>query len=125
MEEEKKSWINSIKAKPNLKIVGGFLQDVVDGNILVRKSFRKQYLLVLIIACMCILYIGNRYTCDSSIRHQRELIKEIEDRRFELLSISAELTEKSRESVIEDSVKANIPELEVSRVPSIIIEEQK
>ena len=124
MSEEKISWIKAIKTNPNFSKVGSALQDIVDGNVLVRKSFRKQYLLVFLIVAMCILYIGNRYTCDSNIRHQRELIKEIEDRRFELLSISAELTEKSRGSVIEDSVKANVPDLEVSRVPSITIEEK-
>jgi hypothetical protein len=74
---------------------------------------------------MFIIYIGNRYTCDWKTRNQRELIKEIQDKRYELLSVSSELTVKSRGSVIEDSVKANMPELEVSRVPSIIIEEEK
>lgn len=125
MEEEKKSWQSSLKSNLNLTAVGSVFRDLVDGNILVRQSFRKQYILLLIIAGMCILYIGNRYTCDYNIRRQRELIKEIDDRRYELLSISAELTQNSRGSVIEDSVKAHVPELEVSRVPSIIIEEEK
>lgn len=125
MEEEKKSWRTSLKSNINLTAVGGVFRDLVDGNILVRESFRKQYILLLIIVGMCILYIGNRYTCDYNIRRQRELVKEIEDRRYELLSISAELTQNSRGSVIEDSVRAQIPELEVSRVPSIIVEEEE
>lgn len=125
MEEEKKSKLNSLKSTINLTTVGSFLRDLVDGNILVRKSFRKQYILLLIIVGMCILYIENRYSCDLKMRNQRELIKEIDDRRYELLSISAELTQNSRGSVIEDSVKSQVPELEVSRVPSIIIEEEK
>lgn len=101
------------------------MQDLVDGNILMRKSFRRQYLLLFLIAGLFILYIGNRYTCDRDMRRQRELVKEIEDLRFELLSISAKLTEKSRGSVVEDSVIAQIPELQISRVPLIIIEEQE
>lgn len=125
MEEEKKSDVNPIKSKINFTAVGSVFRDLVDGNILVRNYFRKQYILLLIIVGMCILYIGNRYSCDYKIRQQRELVKEIEDRRYELLSISAELTANSRGSVIEDSVKVQVPELEVSRVPSIIIEEQE
>ena len=125
MEEEKKSKLNSLKSTINLTAVGSVLRDLVDGNILVRKSFRKKYILLLMIVGMCIIYIGNRYTCDYKIRRQRELVKEIEDRRYELLSISAELTVSSRGSVVEDSVKSQVPELEVSRVPAIIIEEEK
>lgn len=124
-EEEKKSWKTSLKSNLNLTAVGSVFRDLVDGNILVRKSFRKQYVLLLIIVGMCILYIGNRYNCDYDTRRQRELIKDIEDRRYELLSISAELTQNSRGSVIEDSVRAQVPELEVSRVPAIIIEEEE
>jgi hypothetical protein len=116
--------IKDVKANPNFSKVGGLAQDLVDGNILMRKSFRRQYLLVFLIAGLCILYIGNRYTCDKAVRRQRELVKEIEDRRFELLSISAQLTERNRGSVVEDSVRAHLPELVVSRVPSIIVEEQ-
>jgi hypothetical protein len=104
--------------------VSSVVQDLVDGNILMRKSFRRQYLLVFMIAALFILYIGNRYTCDKAMRRQRELIKEIEDRRFELLSISAQLTEKTRGSVVEDSVRMQHPELEVSRVPIIIINKE-
>lgn len=117
--------VNDIKSNPNFSKVGGVMQDLVDGNILMRKSFRRQYLLLFLIAGLFILYIGNRYTCDRDMRRQRELVKEIEDLRFELLSISAKLTEKSRGSVVEDSVIAQIPELQISRVPLIIIEEQE
>lgn len=116
---------SEIKANPNFAKVGGLAQDLVDGNILMRKSIRRQYLVLFILAGFCILYIGNRYSCDRKMRRQRELVKEIEDLRLELLSISASLTEKSRGSVIEDSVRARLPELQISREPMIIIEEQE
>lgn len=113
--------INVIKTNPNLSRIGSVIQDLIDGNILVRKSIRRQYILVFMVASFCIIYIGNRYTCDTAMRRQRELVKQIEDRRFEYLSISAELTEKSRGSIIEDSVSTTIPDLQVSRVPTIVI----
>ena len=116
-----KQLVNDIRSNPNFDRATGVLQDLIDGNILVRKYFRRQYPLLFIIACFLILYIGNRYTCDKNMRHHRELVKEIVDLRYELLSISAQLTEKSRGSVIEDSVRSQIPRLHVSRVPSIII----
>jgi hypothetical protein len=117
--------INDIKTNPNLSKIGSVFQDLIDGNILVRKSIRRQYILVFLVASLCIIYIGNRYTCDTAMRRQRELVKEIEDRRFEFLGISAELTEESRGSVIEDSVSTVLPDLQVSRVPSIVIKPEK
>lgn len=114
-------WYKEMKSNPNFMRVGGVFHDIVDGNILVRGYFRRQYLLILVIVGLCILYIGNRYTCEKDMREQRELIKEITDKRFELLSISADLTEKSRGSVIEDSVSVQIPDLEVSRIPPVVI----
>jgi hypothetical protein len=116
------SWVKELSSNPNFSKVGSVLQDFIDGNILVRKSIRKQYLLILMLAAFCIVYIGNRYTCDRAMRQQRELTKEIENLRFELLSVSAELTEKSRGSVVEDSIRVHLPEMEISRVPIIIIE---
>ncbi len=125
MTKEKRSWMNSIKSNPNLSVLKSILQDLVDGNILVRKSFRRQYKLLLMVAVFMMIFIGNRYECDMKSRRQRELVKEIEDKRYELLSISAELTVKSKGSVVEDSVKSKIPGLEVSRVASVIIDEEK
>lgn len=60
--------------------------------------------------------------CERAERRQRELVLEIEDLQFELLSVSAELTKKSRRTVIEDSVRVKIPDLEIAKVPSFIIE---
>lgn len=125
MEQKKEPWHKSASVKTKLNTVGGVCRDLVDGNILVRQYIRRQYVLLLIIVGMCILYIGNGYTCDLAVRNQRELVKDIQDKRFELLSVTAELTENSRGSVVEDSVSAKIPELEVSRVPAVIIEAEK
>lgn len=125
MTKEKKSWWKALKSNPNLSVLKSFMQDLIDGNILVRKSFRRQYKLLLMVAIFCMIYIGNRYECDMKSRKQRELVKEIEDKRYELLSISAELTVKTIGSVVEDSVKARIPGLEIARVSSIKIDKEK
>lgn len=119
------SILNELKSNPNFTKIGDLMQDMVDGNILMRGFMRRQYVLVFIIAGLCILYIGHRYTCDRATRRQRELVKENRDLRFELLSLSASLTDKSRGSVVEDSVRLRLPELQISRVPMIIIEEQE
>lgn len=124
MANKVSSIFKEVAENPNFSKVSGVMKDLVDGNILMRKSFRRQYLLIFIIAGLLIIYIGNRYTCDKYMRRQRELVKENEDLRFELLSISAQLTERSRGSVVEDSVKTQLPNLETARFPLIIIEEQ-
>ena len=103
------------------KISKTFL-DVIDGKILIRKFFRDQYLLILLLVILSILHIGSRYTCERSMRRAREMEKNLIDRQYEYLSISTELTKRSRCSVVEDSVRIRIPDLQLSKKPSIVIE---
>ena len=121
MFQKLSNWLKTLQ-KGNEYKLSDALQDLVDGNILVRKFFQRQYLLIITIAIFFILYIGNRYECEKSMRRERELIKEITDRRYELLSISAELTKRSRCSVIEDSITSRIPELVLTKKPPIVIQ---
>lgn len=97
------------------------LRGFFTGTLLARRPIARRYPLILLGAIYVIIYIGNHYSCDYKMRRQRELYKEVEDLRYEALSISAQLTEMSRGSVVEDSVKAQHPELEVAHQPFVII----
>lgn len=120
MFQKLSKWLKTLQ-KGNEYKLSDALQDLVDGNILVRDFFKRQYFLIIMIAIFFILYIGNRYECEKSMRKERELEKEIIDKRYELLSISAELTKRSRYSVIEDSITSQIPDLQITKTPPIII----
>ena len=114
-------WIQNLK-NGGLSKVSNTVLDIIDGNILIRRFFRKQYLLILLLVIFSILYIGSRFACERSMRRVREEEKMLIDRQYEYLTISTELTKRSRCSVIEDSVKIKIPDLQLSKKPSILID---
>ena len=120
MTNEVKNWFQKAQ-KEGLSKIGSAFQDIVDGNILIRKFFREQYLLIFLLAALAILYTGNRYAYEKSMRQKRELEISLVDKQYEYLSIHAELIKKSRFSEIEDLVKDKIPELKLSKKSIIII----
>ena len=67
------------------------------------------------------VYIGSRYNGQESIKQQRLLTIKIDDLRSEYLSISTELTQMKRVSVVEDSVAKYDPELKASHTASFMI----
>jgi len=112
-------WYQILKEE-GLNKVSSTFQDIVDGNILIRKFFRKQYLLIFLLAILSIIYIGNRYAFERSMRKESELRESLIDKEYIYLSVHAELMRKSRFSAIENLVKEKIPELKLSK-KSIII----
>ena len=76
------------------------VRDILNGNILTKKFFRKQYLLIVLIVVLSILYIDNRYSSEKQMTNISELKRKIQDAKYESLTISAELMEISRQSNI-------------------------
>lgn len=99
------------------------VRDILNGNILTKKFFQKQYGLLIMIAALTFLYVDNRYYCETQLAHEIELKKKIQDAKYESLTISAELMEISRQSNVIKMVKANGLDLIESQTPPYVIED--
>ncbi|MBR5470030.1 MAG: hypothetical protein IKU78_06140 [Paludibacteraceae bacterium] len=66
-------------------------------------------------------YIDNRYVCEKKMLQITKLEKELQDRKFVWLTISADLTQLSRQSEVEKVIKEKNIELKVSSEPAIRI----
>lgn len=66
-------------------------------------------------------YIDNRYVCEKKMLQITKLEKELQDRKFVWLTISADLTQLSRQSEVEKVIKEKNIELKVSSEPAIKI----
>ncbi len=104
-----------------IKIVGSVVESILNGNFLSFKYARKMYGTIFIVVILGLVYIGSRYKSQMSIKQQRLLTIEIDDLRSEYLSISTELTQMKRVSVVEDSVAKYDPELKASHTASFMI----
>ncbi|ADQ79651.1 hypothetical protein Palpr_1505 [Paludibacter propionicigenes WB4] len=99
------------------------VRDILNGNILTKKFFQKQYGLIIMIAVLLFLYVDNRYQCENQQAREIELKKKIQDVKYESLTISAELMEISRQSNVMKKVNESGLPLVESTTPPIVIED--
>ena len=98
-------------------------RDIINGNILTKKIFQKQYGLLIVIAVLTFLYVDNRYYCETQLAHEIDLEQKIQDAKYESLTISAELMEISRQSNVMNAVNVNGLNLVENTTPPLVIED--
>lgn len=97
------------------------VRDILNGNILTKKFIRKQYLLIILLVALSIGYIDNRYASEKQIATMVMLKKNIQDAKYESLTISAELMEISRQSNLLLLMKSKGMQLKPGNTPPIVI----
>ena len=95
---------------------------IIGGDILKEDFVVKQSKLIIMIAVCFVIFIGNRYACLKKITQIEDLKKELRDLRYENLVLLTRLTEKSRQSQIDELVKAKGLNLSCSNGPVYEIE---
>lgn len=99
------------------------LGKILGGDILTAQMFRSNIWLIVLIVGFAIIYITNRYKVQKDLLEIDKLNTELEDAKYRALSSSSNLTEKSRESHVLESL-SNGPDstLKQSDQPPYIIE---
>lgn len=80
------------------------LASILGGDILGGKWFRRQFWYIVMVVCMVIFYVSNRYSCQQEMIQTKMLTDTLLDRRYKALTRSSQLKEKMRRSVIEGSL---------------------
>ncbi len=83
------------------------LRTILGGDILNTQAIRRQIWLILLITVFSILYVSNRYSCQKQQIKIDKLNEELKKSKYKTLSLSSVLTERSRESHVEELLKAN------------------
>lgn len=95
---------------------------ILGGDILTHDFFRRQILLLVMLVVYAIIYISNRYVCQQQLIEIDVLKKQLTDIKYDALTRSSELTEKSRQSKIEEYVSTREDsQLETSTNPPYLI----
>lgn len=97
-------------------------RDILNGNILTKRFFRRQYLLIALVVILAVVYINNRYESEKMMTRISALKKDIQDAKYESLTISAELAEISRQSSIEQLLRNKNMQLKPGQQSPIVIE---
>lgn len=96
-------------------------KSVLGGDILATDFFRRQTKLIGLVMLFTILYVDNRYSCQRQLIELAQLQQELADIRYNALTRSSELMQKSRQSNIERYINANGSELHTSTQPPFLI----
>ncbi|MBR1711883.1 MAG: hypothetical protein IJ722_00550 [Alloprevotella sp.] len=83
-------------ARPNIS-----LRTLLGGDILAGPWFWKQFWFLVMIVAMMIVYVSNRYYCQQEMIEGTRLADTLLDRRYKALTLSSQLKELTRRSVVE------------------------
>lgn len=99
------------------------LTSILGGDILAHNFLKRQTNLLILIVVLTIFYINNRYESQREIIEIDHLKKELIDTKYDALTISSELTERSRQSRIEEYISAEGTPLKTAATPPYLIKE--
>lgn len=101
------------------------IRSILGGDILANDFFKRQTRLLILIMILTVLYIDNRYSSQQELIEIDRLKKELDDVKYDALTRSSELMEKSRQSKIEEYISTQGSELQTAtnRPYLIIIDE--
>ena len=88
------------------------LKNIIGGDILATDFFRRQTKLLVLIMVLILFYIHNRYACQQQMIEIDKLKKELIDIKYDALTRSSELMERSRQSRIEEYIATKESDLQ-------------
>lgn len=101
------------------KHTGWSVQNIMNGNIFRSKKIQQQYKLLALILFLLIFYIFQGYRSQRQITRLVQVNKEIQDARYEFLTVSAELSEMTRQSAISARLRQADSRVKESDTPAI------
>ena len=90
------------------------IRSILGGDILANDFFKRQTRLLILIMVLTIIYINNRYESQQEMIEIDRLKKELTDIKYDALTRSSELMEKSRQSRIEEYISQEESTLETA-----------
>ncbi len=108
-------------AQPEKKNKHTSWKSIVGGDILATDFFRRQTKLLVLVMVLIIFYIHNRYACQQQMIEIDRLKKELTDIKYDALTRSSELMERSRQSRIEEYISTRESDLQTATNPPYLI----
>nr|WP_291530076.1 FtsL-like putative cell division protein [Bacteroides sp. UBA939] len=97
------------------------LKSIIGGDILATDFFRRQTKLLALLVILILFYIHNRYVCQQQMIEIDKLKQELIDIKYDALTRSSELMERSRQSHIEEYIIKKGSDLQTPTNPPYLI----
>ena len=102
----------------------GGIKDILDGKK-TREWVVRNLGFIIYVTILIFFYIGNRYSCEKTIKNIVLIEKELKELRYESITTASELMSQSRMSEVSKMVKEKGIDLEESREPAKKLEVDK
>lgn len=122
MEEEQKTHTPDNEQKATSKTLS--LRSILGGDILANDLLSRQKYLLLLLMVMAVFYISNRYSSQQEMIEIDRLRKELTDIKYDALTRSSELMERSRQSRIQEYVSKEGSHLETATSRPFLIKKR-
>ena len=99
------------------------IQSWLNGDLLRSKRFREQYPLIGLIVGLVFLYILTGYQAVKQQHRLSDTKKEMLDAKFRYMTISAQLTNATRQSQVLEALRENGSNLKENTVPPVKIKD--
>jgi cell division protein FtsL len=99
------------------------VREFIAGDVFLKETVQKQYLYVLLIFVLSLVYINNRFLYERELREIARLRSEVVDLRYRSLTISKEVKQAGRRTMIIEALKAHGSDLEETAKPIVVIED--
>jgi hypothetical protein len=110
MEKQNQKNQKDKKENPSSKHMS--IRSILGGDILANDFLKRQTSLLILVMILTILYIDNRYSSQQELIEIDKLKKKLTDTKYNALTRSSELMEKSRQSRIEEYISTEDSPLE-------------
>lgn len=98
------------------------VREFIAGDVFLKEAVQKQFLYVLLLVVLSLVYINNRFLYERQLREIARLRNEVVDLRYRSLTISKEVKQAGRRTMIIEALKSHGSDLEEATKPIIIIE---
>jgi hypothetical protein len=99
------------------------VREFIAGDVFLKETVQRQYLYVLLIFVLSLVYINNRFLYERELREIARLRSEVVDLRYRSLTISKEVKQAGRRTMIIEALKAHGSDLEETAKPIVVIED--
>ena len=97
------------------------LKEFVAGDILLKEAIQKQFLFLLLLFVLSMVYVNNRFLYERQLRELNKLKVEAVDWKYRSLVVSKELKQAGRRTMILKALREKGSHLEEATEPIIII----
>lgn len=121
-QEKEQSKPTIIDSNDDKSSVITLVKEFIAGDVFLKEAVQKQFLYVLLLVVLSLVYINNRFLYERQLREIASLRNEVVDLRYRSLTISKEVKQAGRRTMIIEALKSHGSDLEEATKPIIIIE---